>query len=93
MSEKGRGTGAGSRLLQIKRAGIDAIAQAGLVARTIIKDMPQVRIAALADHLDPPHPVAADLRRRRNVAVINHIPESWASHSSNCTWSADENKS
>jgi len=60
--------------LQVEGAGVDAVAQAGLVARAIIKDMPQMRIAAIADHLDAPHAVAA-VFMQRDIAIIDDIPK------------------
>ncbi len=40
---------------QVKRQGVDAVAQAGFIGRTILEHMPQVRPAAAAHHFGPHH--------------------------------------
>lgn len=64
----------GALFLEIESQGVDAVAQAGLVARTVIEDVAQVRIAAVADGFDAAHPVAQVLAQA-DIAFVDHIPE------------------
>ena len=59
---------------EIERQRIDAVAQAGLVARTVIEDVAEVRIAAVADGFDTAHPVAAVLTQL-DIAFVDHVPK------------------
>ena len=63
-----------SAFFELERQGIDAITQAGLVARTVVEDVAQVRIAAVTGRFDAAHAMAQVLAQA-DIAFVDHVPK------------------